>query len=75
MATVKINCPKCAATGLVGLVFASVCPQCTGTGMINVNDTDTVATVQTNNAAQSSFVVTMPTPVPPAAVKISGRGK
>jgi DnaJ-class molecular chaperone len=77
MATVKINCPKCQGLGLTGTVQEVVCSQCAGTGTISVNSTDTIATVNTNNIAQSSFIVTasMPTAVPQAALKISNRGK
>lgn len=75
MSSVKINCPKCAGLGITGTVVEAVCTQCTGRGVITVNDTDTIAAVQTNNAAQSNFVVTTPTPVPPAALKSANRGK
>lgn len=75
MASVKINCPKCAGTGITGTVVEAICSQCNGKGLITVNDTDTVAAVHTANVAQSNFIVTAPTPVPPAALKTAVKGK
>ena len=75
MATVKINCPKCAGIGLTGEANLVVCTQCAGVGTISVQDTDTVAAVQAANVSQSNFVVTKPTPIPAAAVKVVSKGK
>ena len=51
MATVKMHCPKCFGTGLIGTVQESVCPQCNGTGTISVDDTQTFASTNTTVAA------------------------
>jgi len=77
MATVKIACPKCLGFGLTGTVVESVCSQCLGTGYISVNDTDTVAAVNTaaSSGSGSPIVVTKAPVAPPAAVKVATRGK
>lgn len=79
MATVKIACPKCTGAGLVGTTNESVCPQCTGTGTISVNDTQTMASINTTEAARiptaAPIVVTMAPVVPPVVIKVSSRGK
>lgn len=73
-----MNCPQCAGIGLIGTVRESVCPQCMGTGTISVDDTQTFATVSTTAAAQPNsvaVVVSKPTPIPAAAIKVVVKGK
>lgn len=73
MATVKIACPLCAGTGLVGSVTESVCPDCKGSGTQAVNDQSTFATV--NTSLPTAAVITAPKAIPTAALKVAVRGK
>lgn len=77
MASVKLQCPKCIGTGIVGSATASVCPQCTGTGTIMADDTQTLASVNTTASSGSNtpVVVTAPVAIPTAALKVTTKGK
>lgn len=73
MSTVKMNCPKCGGYGLTGTVQEVVCTQCSGKGTISVNDTDSLATINTASAAP--IVITAPVPAPASAIKVATKGK
>ena len=72
MASVKMNCPKCSGLGITGSVVETVCSQCSGKGTIAVQDTDTLATI--NTASATPIIVTKATVVPAAAVKVQAKG-
>lgn len=77
MSTVKINCPNCAGTGLIGEVVEKTCPQCSGTGTIGVDNSQTLATLDNSIVAPatSKLIVNAPKAVPTAAAKVLTRGK
>lgn len=77
MATIKINCPNCQATGLVGDGTPTVCQYCKGIGTVTANDSDTITTISSaaTTAGYAPAIVTVPTAIGKAALKVAGRGK
>lgn len=79
MATVKIQCPLCVGTGIIGTIQEKICTQCIGTGTVSADDTQTLATVSTTVAAASAgnnpLVLTKAVAAPQASVKILSRSK
>lgn len=76
MATVKIACPQCVGQGLVGDP-ATRCPQCLGTGMISSDDTQSLATINSNNIGTNkvAVVVTSPPVISKSVTQIIQKGK